>query len=236
MLGLHPAQPLRVACAAREKVVGHLLREGQIFRHSRGHAMQIEQELRDAGGSAALADVVPEAGRALFGDAALQDGVRRSVHPGQPLLVASDLGELIPEARRAGRTVAPAQVDRYRVRRAGCAGSGRCPLRSWRWPGGISRRRAQPSRYFFGRSRRSDSSVMKRLRQEIRDAGGAVREVRHHARRVRRHLPLQSAVLGNPELDQTVGDRGGHRTRRIAVIGDFTGIQKEQPDPGVAAR
>src|SRR6185503_5857004 len=65
---------------------------------------------RVAGGSAALADVVPEARRALLRDAARQDAVRGLVHPRHPRLVTGDLRELIEQARRPGRSVAPAQV------------------------------------------------------------------------------------------------------------------------------
>src|SRR5690349_2333212 len=109
MFSLYPAESFFVARAARQEVVGHLLREREVSRIL-PHAVQVEEELPDARGAAALADVVPESRSALLGDAALEERVCRAVHPRQPLLVAGRLGELIPESRCADGPVTPTEV------------------------------------------------------------------------------------------------------------------------------
>src|SRR5262249_59202539 len=82
--------------------------EGEILRVARD-AVQIEEELRDARGSAALAHVVPEALRALAGNAARQDPVGRAADPRHPRRIAGGRIQLVEEPRRARRTVAPAE-------------------------------------------------------------------------------------------------------------------------------
>src|SRR3954466_4248287 len=108
MFGLHPACPGVVARGARQEIRRHLLGEREMFGIL-GDAVQIEHELRDAGGPAALADVVPEPWRSLFGNAALENAVRGFQYPGHPCLIARHLRELVKEPRRAGRPMAPAE-------------------------------------------------------------------------------------------------------------------------------
>ena len=79
MFRLDPPRSFIITGGPRQQIGGHLLREGEMFRIARD-TVQVEHELRDAGRTAALAHVVPESGRALFGDAAREQRVRRAVN------------------------------------------------------------------------------------------------------------------------------------------------------------
>src|SRR5215471_7811874 len=109
ILGLDPARAAAVPRRAREQIRGHLRREIEVAPIL-GDAVEIEEELRDAGVAAALPNVVPEARRPRLRDAALEDAVGRLADPRHPRTVAGHDRELIEEPRRARRSVAPAQV------------------------------------------------------------------------------------------------------------------------------
>src|SRR4051794_8982142 len=109
VLGLRPARAAAVARRTSEQVRGHARREVEVPLLVR-HAVQIEEELRDTRVAAALADVVPEAGRALLGDAAIECAAGGLCDPRHPGPIAGRDGELIEETRRAGRTVTPAEI------------------------------------------------------------------------------------------------------------------------------
>ena len=193
-------------------------------------AMVGEEELGDAGRAAADADVVPEARRRLLGDAARDDRARRLRRPVEPGAIAGRLPQPIPEPRRAGRTVAPAEIveaapglvglvvedqadvavgprDRLQVRRAGQRGV-------------------------------EERAVLRRLverRQEIGDAGGAVREVGQELGRGAVHRPLAAARVVAAALQQPAA--GLRRQRpRLGQIERVRGVEQEQPDARRARR
>src|SRR5687768_2744174 len=108
MFRVRPARSGGVAGRVRQDLRREAPRERQ--RLGIAGPMAGEDELGDAGRSATLADVVPEARGRPLGNAAGQDGSRRLRGPRQPGVVASGLPQEMPEARRARRAVAPPEV------------------------------------------------------------------------------------------------------------------------------
>ena len=209
-----------VAGRARQDLRADAPREGE-GRGVAGGAVVGEEELGDAGRSAAGADVVPEARRRPIRDAAADDRARRLRRPLQPRAIPGGLPQPIPEPRGAGGAVAPPQVIQATPgrRRARGGRSGTRRRRCWRSPSGRRRRRARRP------GTRGPSSPVERG-QEVGDAGGAVREVGQQLRRRAVHRPFAAARSRRGRREQRAGvapraaaravSRRGPRARRAA--------------------
>src|SRR5262249_12432277 len=113
-----PSRAPLVGRSLGQHLLLHALRECHASRLL-GGAVQLEEELRDAGAPAALAHVVPEAGCRVVGDAALLDAARATLYPSRPARLAGDACELLEEARGSRGTVAPAEVEEVLAIRLG---------------------------------------------------------------------------------------------------------------------
>ena len=124
--------------------------------------------------------------------------LRGLLHPCHPGLVAGDLRELIEEPRRAGRAVAPAQIEEVEA-------VGLIVLDEADVPFGPGDRLQIARSGERAIEEPPSSGRLVKRRQEVGDAGGAVREVRHHARDAGSIAHLVPPLIGDAQLQQAVG-------------------------------
>src|SRR5205814_1592434 len=80
------------------------------------------------------------------------------------------------------------------------------------------------------------SGLLRERREEIGDAGRAVREVRHEARERRVHRPLQPSARGNGELVEAFARPRGEVARGRGDLGVALRLaEEEEADAGAAA-
>src|ERR1041384_7956236 len=221
MFGLNPLRRVSIKSPLRADLLGDSFWETQIGAIA-SDLIQTQEEFRNSGGAATLADVVPKARRLSFRDSTLQNASRRSLDPIHPRPVASYLIQTIEQTRGANRSVTPPYIEevftlglvvKYQTDvtfsacdclKILCAGKGSI-------------------------KKLALLSLSIKRSKKVSDTGCAVREVGHQTREAWAHRPLQSILFGLPQLDQPVGV-SNRKTAKRRLIQLARGVKQKEPD------